>query len=309
MIETAPAWSVILLPTLLVLFALAAAAFDAILETRASGGAGITSAALGPLREVARLMVQQRRVTLAPDQLLTRLGVVTLPVAAILAGLVVPLGVFSAGDLGVGVVWFNAMEVLGWAGVWLAGWGSNAVFSLVGGYRGIIQGLTYELPLMFALTTAALGAGSLRVGTIVSAQATLWFAVWMPVAFVAYLISVLALAFWGPFDAPVGRDIAGGAAAEFAGVDRLLFLGGRWLLLVVAAAFAVPLFLGGGAGPVLPSWIWTLAKTAAVLAFLVWLRRRLPTLRMDRFVGFAWTVLIPVTIAQALAVALVVLAR
>ena len=47
----------------------------------------------------------------------------------------------------------------------------------------------------------------------------------------------------------------------------------------------------------------------AVLALLVWVRRRFPTLRMDRFTEFAWVVLIPLTIAQALVVALVVLAQ
>jgi NADH-quinone oxidoreductase subunit H len=41
----------------------------------------------------------------------------------------------------------------------------------------------------------------------------------------------------------------------------------------------------------------------------VWWRRRLPTVRMDRFVEFAWVVLIPLTIAQALVVAVVVLQR
>jgi NADH-quinone oxidoreductase subunit H len=215
----------------------------------------------------------------------------------------------SVADLAVGVVWFNAMEILAWAAVWLAGWGPNSAFSLVGGYRFVAQGLAYELPHMFALITAATAAGTLRIGGIVEAQADLWFVVWMPVAFVVYLLSAAAMAFWGPFDAPLGRDLAGGAAAELSGVDRLLFLGGRWLLLVVAAAMAVPLFLGGGGGPLLPAWLWTLLKTAAVLAVVVWLGRRFPTVRMERFVEVAWMVLIPLTILQALVVSLVVLAR
>jgi NADH-quinone oxidoreductase subunit H len=212
-------------------------------------------------------------------------------------------------DLGVGVVWFNAMEVVAWAAVWMAGWGPNSALSLVGGYRFVAQGLAYELPHMFAIITAALGAESLRVTDIVDAQRDLWFVAIMPAAFVAYLISAAAMAFWGPFDAPVGRDLAGGAAAELSGVDRLLFLGGRWLLLVVAAAMAVPLFLGGGAGPLLPAWAWVAVKTAVVLALLVWLRHRFPTVRMDRFTELSWMVLVPLTIAQALVVALVVLQR
>lgn len=310
MVESAPIWSVVVLPALLAVATIATIAFDAALSARAAGRAEpVAVSATAPLREAARLLVGQRRITTTADTVLWRTGVLTVPVAALLAALVLPLGFSSVSDLVVGVVWFNAMVVLAWAAVWLAGWGPNSAFSLVGGYRFVAQGLAYELPHMFALITAATAAGSLRVGGIVEAQAGLWFVVWMPVAFVVYLISAVAMAFWGPFDAPVGRDLAGGAAGELSGVDRLAFLGGRWLLLVVAAAMSVPLFLGGGHGPLLPPWLWTVVKIAAVLAGLVWLRRRLPTVRMERFAEFAWVVLIPLTILQALVVAVVVLVR
>ncbi|MGQ0717403.1 MAG: complex I subunit 1 family protein [Pseudonocardiales bacterium] len=301
-------WTVLVLPAVLAVVVVATVAVDAALSSRAAGRAeSLTGAAGAPLREVARLLLGQRRDTTAADSVLWLAGVITLPVAGLLAALVLPLGFTSVADLAVGIVWFNAMEILAWAAVWMAGWGPNSAFSLIGGYRFIAQGLSYELPHMFALITAATAAGTLRVGGIVEAQAGLWFVVWMPVAFVVYLLSAMAMAFWGPFDAPVGRDIAGGAAGELSGVDRLLFLGGRWLLLVVAGAMAVPLFLGGGNGPLLPPWLWTIVKTAAVLAAIVWVGRRFPTVRMDRFVEVAWMVLIPLTILQTLVVALVVL--
>lgn len=305
-----PLWTVLLLPVLLVVATWIVLSFDSALTARARGGpAGAGAAFLAPAREGARLVVGQRRRTVAPDRTLATTGVVLLPIAALLAAAVLPLGERPVADLGVGVVWFNAMEVLAWAAVWTAGWGANSMLTVVGGYRFVAQGLAYELPHMFALITAALAAESLRITDIVDAQAGLWFVVLMPVAFLAYLLSTAAMAFWGPFDAPVGRDLAGGAAVELSGIDRLLFTGGRWLLLVVAAAMAVPLFLGGGGGPLLPAWAWVVVKTAAVLALLVWLRRRLPTIRMDRFVEFAWVVLIPLTIAQALVVAVLVLQR
>lgn len=300
---------VLVLPVVLAVVVVATVAWDAALSSRAGGRAEPVTAAAVPLREVARLLVGQRRSTTAADGVLWRAGVITLPVAGLLAALVLPLGFTSAADLAVGVVWFNAMEILAWAAVWMAGWGPNSALSLIGGYRFVAQGLAYELPHMFALITAATAAGTLRVGGIVEAQAGLWLVVWMPLAFIVYLLSAMAMAFWGPFDAPVGCDIAGGAAGELSGVDRLLFLGGRWLLLVVAAAMAVPLFLGGGHGPLLPAWLWTIVKTAAVLAAIVWVGRRFPTVRMDRFVEVAWMVLIPLTILQALVVALMVLGR
>lgn len=306
MVEPVAWWGALLLPVVLAGFALAAAALDAGLAGRAAGRGGLRAIGL-PLRSVAGLLVQQRRRTLAADTLLWRSAGVVLLVAAVLASLVTPLGRWAVGDLSVDVVWFNAMEIVAWAAVWLAGWGGNSAFGLVGGYRFVAQGLAYELPHMFVLTTAAIGAGSLRVGDIVAAQQDLWFVVWMPVAFVVYLVSVLAMAFFRPFDQAAGGDIGGGAMSELSGVDRLVFVAGRWVLLVSGAAMAVPLFLGGGAGPLLPDWVWSLVKTAAVLAGLIWAGRRLPTIRMERFTEIAWMVLIPATLLQALFVSVVVI--
>ncbi|MFC9976990.1 complex I subunit 1 family protein [Spirillospora sp. NPDC127200] len=288
-------------PVGLVLLVFAAAGTQAVFR---DGG---IAAVREPFRDAARLLVQQRRTTLAADRLLVRTGVVGLPVAAFLAGAVVPLGDAAVLPWAVGVVWFNAMEVVAWAAVWMVGWGTNSAFPLIGGYRFLAQGLAYELPHMFALITVALGAGSLDFAEIAGAQDGLWFAVRMPVAFLVYLLSVPAMAFWGPFGHPVGHDLAGGAVLELSGPDRLVFETGRYALLAVASAAAVPLFLGGGAGPLLPGWAWALVKAYLVLAVLVWARHRLPVIRMDRFMTAAWVVLIPATLLQMLVVGIVVL--
>lgn len=293
--------------------ALFAAALDGVATARAEGRDRGGLAA--PLQETARLMRQRRRTTVSADGLLWRVGSAGLLVTALMMVTVVPLGRWTIFDLNVGVVWFNAMEVLAWVAVWTAGWGPNSAFSLVGGYRGIVQGLAYELPHMFAIITPAVAAGSLRVTDVVAAQHGLWFAVWMPVAFVLYLVSTAAMAFWGPFAGPLGVDLASGALAEHAGVDRLLLVAGRWMLLTVAAAVAVPLFLGGGMplpglggiGSGGPAWAWVLGKTVVVLAVLLLARRALPTVRMERFASFAWMMLLPLGVAQALAVSLVVI--
>lgn len=307
MVEQAAWWGAVVLPVVLAVFAMAAVALDNGLAARAAGRAGLRAAVASPARAVAGLLVQQRRRTLAADTLLWRGAGVVLLVAAVMASVVTPFGRWVVSDLSVGVVWFNAMEIVAWAAVWLAGWGGNSAFGLVGGYRFVAQGLAYELPHMFVLTTAAIGAGSLRVGDIVAAQRDVWFVAWMPVAFVVYLVSVLGMAFFRPFDQPVGQDVAGGALAEMSGVDRLVFAAGRWVLLVSGAAMAVPLFLGGGAGPLLPDWLWSLVKTAVVLGVLVWVGRRVPTVRMERYMEVAWMVLVPATLLQALFVSIVVI--
>jgi NADH-quinone oxidoreductase subunit H len=307
MVDAGPLWSALLSPVLLAVLAGLAVAGDAVLDARTAGRSVRAATVAAPVAQAARLLVTGRRAGPAPDRLLWRLGALAVPVAAVLAALVIPFGTWVPVDIGVGVVWFNAMEVLTWAGLWLAGWGPNASFPLVGGYRFVAQGLAYELPLMFAFITAATGAESLRLADIVAAQRHLWFVVWMPVAFLVFLAGVLAFSFLGPFGYPVGPDVAGGVLAETTGVDRLVIEAGRWLLLAAGAAMAVPLFLGGGAGPWLPAWLWSLLKTLAVLAVLVWARRRLPTVRADRYVEVSWVVLLPASIVQALVPALVVL--
>ncbi|MQY07896.1 complex I subunit 1 family protein [Actinomadura macrotermitis] len=297
--EATPVWAVVALPLVLAGLICSAAALDAVF---CAGGRPAD-----PLREGVRLLLQQRRRTRGADLLLMRAGVISLPVAAFLAAMVIPLGAAPVLPSSVGVVWFNAMEVVAWASLWLTGWGADSAFPLIGGYRFLAQGLAYELPHMFALITAALAAGSLDLGAVAAAQEGLWFAVWMPVAFAVYLLSALAMAFWGPMGHPLAGDVAGGVPLELAGPDRLLFFAGRLALLAVAAAAAVPLFLGGGAGPWLPAWAWSLVKTYAVLVPLVWVRQRVPVVRMDRFMQVAWTVLIPATLLQMLVVGLVVL--
>ncbi len=272
---------------------------------RAVLSGGTVGALVEPVRAGTRLLLEQRRSTLAPDRLLWRLGCAAVPVLALLSMAVVPIGSRTLWSSTADLVWFNAMEALLWAAVWLVGWGPNAVHALTGGYRFLAQGLAYELPLMFALITV----GSLRTTDVLAAQEGLWFVVTMPVAFVVFLAgaAAAAFAFWGPFAAPAGTDVAGGVTSELSGVDRLLVEAGRAVFLGASAAMTAALFLGGGSGPWLPGPVWHLVKTLAVVALLVWAGRRFPVLRPDRTVEVAWVVLVPVTLLQALVVAVLVL--
>ncbi len=264
---------------------------------------------VAPVRGGARMMVEQPRLLPAPDRLLGRVAAVLVPLSASLALAVVPIGwsggswLSSSADL----VWFNAAEVMLWVAWWCAGWSPNSVLPLVGAYRFLAQGLSYELPLMFALITVGVGAGSLRVSDVVTAQQGLWFVVVMPVAAVVFVVAAAAFACWGPFAAPMSRDLAGGVLAETSGPARLALTAGRAAFLGVAAVMAATLFLGGPAGPGGPGWAWLLVKTVAVAAVMVAASRRLPVLPPDRTVDVAWVVVLPLTIAQALVVSVLVL--
>ena len=303
------------LPVLAVLgaLALAGAGLESALAARGAGRPA-RPAATAPLARTARLMRQRRTTTLSADRPLWRLGGGGLVVTAALMVAVVPLGPWTLLDSTVGIVWFNAMDVLVWALVWLLGWGANSAHALIGGYRFLALAMAYELPLMFALSTPAVAAGSLRVGDVVDAQQHVWNALWMPLAFVVYCVGVAAFSTAGPFGAAAGADLGGGVLAETSGVDRLLVLAGRWALLAAGALFAVPLFLGGGSWPGFPGAgllgaLSVLVKAALLLAALVWLRRRVPLLRPDKLMEVGWLVLLPAALLQLLVVSVVVVVR
>jgi NADH-quinone oxidoreductase subunit H len=291
-----------LLPLGVAVLALAVASVNGAVNARAEGGA-VRDGFAAPARETARLIRQQRRTLPGADSLLWRVAGAGLGIAAVLQVVVIPFGNFTFADLPVGLVWFNAIDVLLW---WLLGWGANSSWSLVGGYRFLAQALSYEIPLMFALTAPAIGAGSLRLLDVQAAQHSVWFVVWMPVSFLIYVASVVAFSSWGPFQSAVGVDIGHGVLAELSGIDRLLVLGGRYAVLVAGAAFSVPLFFGGGSGPLLPASIWVVVKIVAVLAGILALRRMFPTVRPDRLAEIAWVIVVPMVLVQLAVVAVIV---
>jgi NADH-quinone oxidoreductase subunit H len=302
------AWAAFVAAAVLMAFAAFAAVLDGVFDPVGRSG-GLGNRAGRPVWETARLLRQRRRTTVAPDALLWRIGTAGPLVVALLMVVVVPLGDWSVADPAVGVVWFNALDVALWLLVWSAGWGTNSGYGLIGGYRFLAQALGYELPLMFALTAPAVAAGSLQIGEIVAAQRGLWFVVWAPASLLVFLAAVTGFSVWGPLAYPAGPDIAGGVLAEPSGVDRLVLLAGRYALLAVGAGMATALFLGGGAGPVLPGWLWTVVKTSALLAALVAVRRRMPLLRADRVMRLAWLVVLPLTLVQLLVVSVVAAGR
>ena len=169
-------WAIPLLVVLLGVLGYGTAAYSSALRSRGAGTSWV--GAFGtPGREVARLLLGQRNIVPGSDVLLARIGTALLPLAAIMALLVLPFGTRAITDMSVGVVWFNAMEVFSWVAVWMVGWGSNSAWGLIGANRFLAQGLAYELPQMFARIAVGEGAGALTVSEIAAAQGTLWYEV------------------------------------------------------------------------------------------------------------------------------------
>ena len=201
----------------------------------------------------------------------------------------------AVADFRVGIVVWGAAEVLAIVAIFLHGWSPNSLFPLIGAYRFVAVALSYTLVSMFVLIAAALPAQSLQFTEIVQAQQGLWNVVRQPLGLPLFLVVGLGVTFWGPLNVADSSDLAGGSDGETSGSARLVWQVARSAMLVAFAAVAAATFLGGWYGPLLPGWLWMVAKTVLLLLVLVVAGHLLARVPTERLVLVTWTVLLPLS--------------
>ncbi|MEU6249350.1 complex I subunit 1 family protein [Glycomyces sp. NPDC047010] len=226
--------------------------------------------------------------------------------------LFIPLGpgdlVGSSLDMGLFVV--VALVGVGVLAVLMAGWSSANKYTLVGALRGAAQLMAYELPLVLAAASVAVAAGTLSLPAIVDAWNP-WWLLWQAPAALVFFTAGLAEIRRPPFDAPVAdSELVFGYLTEYAGLRFALLLLAEYVGIVVISALTTVLFLGGwkGPGPDSLGWLWTLLKTGALAAVVIWLRVAWPRLRVDQIQALCWKGLVPIALAQLVLTTAVALA-
>jgi NADH-quinone oxidoreductase subunit H len=211
-----------------------------------------------------------------------------------------------AAKLDVGLFFVLAISAVGVIGVLMAGWASANKFSLIGALRAAAQLIAYELPLILAAVAIAMLAGTMSLIGIVEAQRAYWFALVQPIGFLIFLVASLAELTRPPFDMPIAdSEIIFGAYTEYSGLKFAFFLLAEYAGIVVLSGIAATLFLGGYLGPILPGWMWMMGKIGGLSFFIIWLRATYPRLREDQLQRFSWLVLIPLSLVNILATAVV----
>ena len=116
-----------------------------------------------------------------------------------------------------------------------------------------------------------------------------------------------------PFDVAEGEsEIVAGFHVEYSGVAFALFFLAEYMNMILIAALAAVMFLGGwlspwpllngvevpllGVRPFGDGLPWLLAKMAVVLFFFLWIRATWPRYRYDQIMRLGWKVFIPVTL-------------
>ena len=229
---------------------------------------------LQTLADIFKLLQKEHIVPSSADKLVFSFAPLLI-FAAVFAGFaVVPLAPGLIGsDLNIGILYALAIVSIDVLGIWMAGWGSNNKYSIIGGMRAIAQIVAYEIPAGLAILAAILVFGTLNLQEICVAQSHLatesvalygldisgigglpsWAIVRYPhliVAFVVFFVAALAEANRAPFDLPEAEsELIAGFATEYSGFRfGVIFLAeyGNMLLL---SLFAAVLFFGGWSTP------------------------------------------------------------
>ncbi len=205
-------------------------------------------------------------------------------------------------DLNVGLLLFIAFSSIAVYGVALGGWASNSKYSLLGAIRGLAQLISYEIPMGLAIVPVVMLARSFQLSEIVAGQESCWFIVYQPLAFIIFLISIIAECKRIPFDIPEAEgELVAGFHTEYSGLRFGLFFVGEYINIIVLGGLAATFFLGGWHGPFLPPVIWFLIKMLAFAFLVIWIRGTLPRLRYDQLMHFSWKVLTPLALLNILA--------
>jgi NADH-quinone oxidoreductase subunit H len=259
---------------------------------------------LQPIADAFKLLIKEDLTPRAADRVLFNLAPLLSVTVALLSLAVLPLasGLVIA-DLDVGVLFFLAAGAMTVVPTWMAGWGSNNKYALLGGMRAIAQSVAYGVPLVLAALVPVILSGSMNLSQIVAAQhGGRWFAFWPPgPGLAAALLFVLATLAEGnriPFDIPEAEsELVSGISTEYSGMKFGMFYLGEYVHSLVGAALFVTLFLGGFDGPgpdlLLLQLFWFLLKTSLVSIVLLWVRWTYVRLRSDQLMTLCWKYLLP----------------
>lgn len=272
-----------------------------------------------PVADGIKMLIKEDIVPVRADKIVHFLAPILIAATAILALGVIPYGRnMTPFAIDGGILFFFAVGSTTELAVFMAGWGSNNKFSMLGAMRAIAQMISYELPLIIVTLPVVMVVGSLSPDAIVAAQAGYalgfvphWFVTtpWGAAAFILFFVSGLVESNRTPFDVPEGEsEIVAGHMTEYSGFKYATFFMAEYFGMFAISGLAVTLFLGGWQAPIaglqfVPSYVWFFAKLSILLFVFIWIRGTLPRTRVDQVMNFAWKFMLPMAFTCVVAAA------
>jgi len=267
---------------------------------------------LQPIADALKLLMKEVIVPTNADRFLFVIAPMLSIAPALAAWAVMPFtDTLVLANIDASLLYILALTSMGVYGVIIAGWASNSKYALLGAMRSAAQIVAYEIAMGFALVGVLIAGGSLNLREIVLAQQGSllhWF--WLPLfpLFLVYFISGVAETNRAPFDVAEGEsEIVAGFHVEYSGMAFAVFFLAEYANMILIAALATLMFLGGWLSPFQGTWfeswfawvpgiVWLMIKISGFLFVFLWLRATFPRYRYDQIMRLGWKVFIPITI-------------
>ncbi|HEY9146506.1 MAG TPA: NADH-quinone oxidoreductase subunit NuoH [Thiobacillus sp.] len=259
---------------------------------------------LQPIADAVKLLMKEIIIPSGASRGLFILGPILAIAPALAAWAVIPFtDNLVLANINAGLLYVMAITSMGVYGVIIAGWASNSKYAFLGAMRSAAQIVSYEIAMGFALVGVLMAAQSLNLTDIVHGQVGglhHWYIWPLFPLFMVYLIAGVAETNRAPFDVAEGEsEIVAGFHVEYSGMAFAVFFLAEYANMILVAALATLMFLGGWLSPVtfLPDGIvWWLLKTGFVLFLFLWFRATFPRYRYDQIMRLGWKVFIPITL-------------
>ena len=227
---------------------------------------------------------------------------------------------FQIWDMNIGVLYITAVSSIGVIGILMAGWASNNKYSLLGAMRSGAQIVSYELSAGLSILSIVVLSGSLQISEIIQSQSNGWWLLkgHIPVliSFVIFIVAVTAETNRAPFDlAEAESELTAGFHTEYSGMRFALFFLAEYINIFIVCAIGATLFLGGWMPLHIGSWegfnhlmdyipssIWFLGKTFALIFLIMWFRWTFPRLRIDQLLQLEWKYLLPISMLNLIVI-------
>ena len=253
--------------------------------------------------------------------------------SVVVAGREIPLQIAS---INVGLLYVFAMVSMGLYGVILAGYASKNNYAFLGGLRASSQMLSYEITMGVSILGLVMVYQTLDLQAMVRAQGEYlfgWIPKWgfltQPLSLFLFATAAMAETKRVPFDLPEGESEIIGYFVEYSGMKFGMYFLTDFVETILASALLTTLFFGGWQipylmadgfhcpwGSVIALGPWPVAllgvmsfaiKVAFFCWFLMMVRWTLPRFRYDQLMNLGWKVMFPLSLANILITAVVLL--
>jgi NADH-quinone oxidoreductase subunit H len=286
---------------------------------------------LQPIADPIKLLLKEDIVPERADRWIFILAPVITLIPAFIVLAVIPIGptitIFGkqislyVTDLNIGVLYVLSISSVGVLGIILGGWASNSKYPLLGALRSAAQMVSYEVALGFSIIGVLMLAGTMSLVNIVEAQrnAGFWYVFLQPIGFILFFMCGVAETNRAPFDLPEAEsELVAGFHTEYSGFRFSLFFLAEYANMITVSAMAVTLFWGGWLRPFpnvsalafldfIPPVFWFVAKVIVFLYFYLWFRASWPRYRYDQLMKLGWQFLLPLSMANVIVTAILVL--